>query len=189
MPSNIRLKSNVYIRRTEGSLCNDADFIRHIRGLPAVRKLLGMLGVTAAESRYDSEAVRNLLRRGLITVQQHNSLKWGLKCLTCDSLPVGLTFDGRLESRCETPGCALGATQAKRLLLPDSVVLDFRDNLRAEYTLASALEECRGVPPAVAPYAGPRTLVIVRIDPTMACSYSDDELSAFLLHGLIKRNR
>jgi hypothetical protein len=189
VPSNLRLKSNVYIRRTEGSLCNDADFIRHVRGLPAVRKLLGLLGVTAAESRYDSEAVRNLLRRGLITVQQHNSLKWGLKCLTCDSLPVGLTFDGRLESRCETPGCALGATQAKRLLLPDSVVMDFRDDLRAEETLTAAIEECRGVPPSTPPYDGPRTLVIVRIDATIAWTYSSDELSAFLLYGLIKRNR
>jgi hypothetical protein len=68
-------------------------------------------------------------------------------------------------------------------------VLDFRDDLRAEETLASALEECRGVPPAVPPYEGPRTPVIVRTDPTITWTYSDDELSAFLLHGLIKRNR
>ena len=189
MPSNIRLKSNVYIRRTEGSLCDDAEFIRRVRGLPAVRKLLGLLGVTGDESRYDSEEVRRLLRRGLITVRQHNSLKWELKCLTCDSIPVGLTFDGRLESRCDRPGCALGAKQAKRLLLPDPVVKAFRNNLRAEETLASALEECRGVPPAPPPYEGPRTPMIVRVDATAAWTYSDEELSAFLLHGLMRRNR
>lgn len=188
MASNLRLKSNVYIRKTDGTLRDDHDFVRQVRGLPAVTKLLAIFGLAPDDMRYESNAVRNLLRRGLITNSQHNMLRWGRRCLDCDSVPVGMTFAGELESRCEKQGCSISALQAKRLLLPHDVVMQFRSDLRAEETVAKAIEELHGIPPRPDPGGGPRTAVVVRVDATTAWTYSDDELSAFLLHGLRKRD-
>src|SRR5215212_3648441 len=123
MASNLQLKSNVYLRKAEGPLRDDMDFTRHVRGLAAIRKLLSMFGLAPAEMQYNSDAVRSLLRQGKITNLQHNALKWELRCLSCDSVPVGLTFDGKLESRCNQPGCRIRSIQAKYVRLPDSIFL------------------------------------------------------------------
>jgi hypothetical protein len=184
--SNLRLKSNVYLRRNRDSLREDADFIHQVRGLAAVRKLLSLLGLSPTDIRYESDGVRNLLRQGKITNLQHNALK-SLRCLSCDSLPIGLTFQGKLESRCNTLGCKIGAVQVKRLLLPDSVLKENSNDLRAEQTLMHAIEECYGTPPTVDFGREPKSAILVRIDPTTAFMYSEDELSGFLLHGLTKR--
>lgn len=188
MRSNLRMRSNVYLRNRGTPLCDDANFVSQVRGLSAVRILLQMFGVPSAFQQYDSDPVRSLLHQRKLTQVQHNVLKWEIRCQVCDSVPTGINFEGNLVSCCDTPGCIFNQTQAKEVLLSDSLLLQYRDDLRLRDALDWAINDCRGMPPQLAIPFEHRRRMVVRVDATTAWRYSEEELSAFIVHGLLKRS-
>ena len=103
--TNVKLTSNVYIRDTDKYLVEDVCFLRQVRGVSAVRKMLWRAFELDDGTSPDHPRIRNLLGRGIITETQMNSLKWGIYCLNCGRIPVGETFAGSPEFRCSRPGC------------------------------------------------------------------------------------
>jgi hypothetical protein len=106
MKSNLRLRSNVYLRDASVPLKKDKEFVKQVRGAGALHKLLGMWGLPPGLRRHDDPQIVNLFRQGWLTRQQVNAIKWEIRCIRCGCIPVGLTFSGAVEFRCVEPGCA-----------------------------------------------------------------------------------
>lgn len=106
MKSNLKINSNVFLRKIEAPLAEDKDFLPHVRGVKAVRKLLWIaFEIHSSDSSHNSTEVLHLLRTKKITEAQWNALKWGIFCYRCDSIPVGQTFRGTVEFRCNQKDC------------------------------------------------------------------------------------
>lgn len=185
MRSNLRIRSNVYVRRPGLALGDDGEFVRHVRGASAVQKLLGLLGVPPDNRRHDDPEVMRLAHQGRLTRAQLNTLRWAVRCVECGCLPSGLTFRGEVAFRCDITGCAQRKTPVRSVLIPDQVIqLNKRGGSFTEL-LELAITECRGEPPKVRRVM-PLSRVTVRINPTADWLYSDEDLSAFLTFALLK---
>ena len=180
--SNLRLRSNVYLRRNSVSLEQDDAFVRQVRGT-AVLKLLGMYGVPIAHRRHTDPEVLNLLRQGKLTQRQLNTIKWELRCVRCDCIPIGLSFEGSVDFRCDEQGCAQLKSSARSILVPDAVLTEYPPKTNRDQILAEAIRMCDGVPPDVT-LEPPRTRLVVRVPNTLDWLYSDSDLSAFFTFGL-----
>lgn len=183
MRSNLRLRSNVYLRQRSIALRDDKAFVPQLRGESAVRKLLGMYGIPSGHRRHNDSEVIALFRQHKLTHRQLNMIKWELRCIRCDCIPVGVTFRDAVEFRCSEPGCAQYSTPVRSILIPDSVLVAHPPSTAWEKILSGAIQSCRGVPPDL-PTEQPRTRVVVRVAPTADWIYSDGELSALMVYGL-----
>lgn len=105
MKSNLKINSNVFFRKPDTPLAEDEDFLPHVRGVKAVRKLLWKAYEIYPDSGHNDYQVRNLLQQNKLTEAQWNSLKWGIFCHRCDAIPVGRTFNGTVEFRCNKEDC------------------------------------------------------------------------------------
>jgi hypothetical protein len=103
--SNVKLTSNVFLRTIDKPLSEDADFLRQIRGISAVRSMLWYAYEIYPDTPPDNPLIKRLLAIGKITQAQVDTLKWGIRCYRCDSIPVGLTFGGSGEFRCKNVDC------------------------------------------------------------------------------------
>jgi hypothetical protein len=181
--SNLRLKSNVYVRNTSLELRDDEAFVHQVRGESAVRRLLGMYGIPPERRSHSDSEVIGLLTRGRLTQRQLNTIKWGLPCVRCGCIPIGVTFGDVVESRCDEPGCVQRTMPVRPILIPESVVRDHAPFSSWGQILSDAIQSCGGVPPA--PSCDQPTLrIAVRIAPTAEWIYTDSELSAFIIYGL-----
>jgi hypothetical protein len=183
MKSNLTLRSNVYLRQPETSLADDMAFVEQVRGIGAVHKLLGMLGVPPDKRRHGDPEIMRLARSGKLTRTHLNTLRWSLRCSECNSLPSGLTFQGAVAFRCDLPGCDEDRTPVKSVLIPDHVIRRKGQNLSLTKALDWSISQCRGVPPNVN-LSPPYSRVAVRISPTADWLYTEEELSAFLTFAL-----
>jgi hypothetical protein len=181
--SNLRIRSNVYWRNLDKPLAEDRSFTRLVRGRDAIAKLFGRLGIPAGHRSASSPFVQGLLRQGTITPAQVKTLEWHTPCSRCGTIPCGLTFDNRVEFRCEDAGCTSRATLGRVLAIPVSCVERLRDHNPSE-CLLRGIEACAGAPPSVEPDRGPKVRVSVVLDAAIAERYLDEELAAFLIHGL-----
>lgn len=182
MRSNLRLRSNVYLRERSIALQNDKSFVPHVRGERAIRQLLSMYGIPRDRRHNDSEVLA-LFRQNKLTQRQLNTLKWELRCLRCDSIPVGITFRTAVEFRCTEPQCTQRTTPVRSILIPDSLLVTHPPTMAWERLLSTAIQSCRGVPPQRL-IEHPRTRIVARVAPTADWMYSDDDLSAFIVYGL-----
>ena len=187
MKSNLRLRSNVYYRRSGVALQQDEAFVQHVRGR-AVLKLLGMYGIPTERRRHNDPEVLNLLRQGKLTQRQLNTIKWELRCIRCDCIPIGLSFTGSVEFRCKESGCTQSRYSTRTVLVPDAIRCEYPPLTDKDEILRTAIRMCHGVPPDVT-LEPPRTRLIVRVPNTMDWLYSDSELSAFFTFGLQHQNR
>lgn len=105
MKSNLKINSNVFIRRKDFTLSEDTKFLPQIRGFKAVRKFLWRVYEIEPTAEPKGTEIMHLLRQGKITRAQWNSLNWGIFCYRCDSIPEGQTFEGNIEFRCQREGC------------------------------------------------------------------------------------
>lgn len=186
MKSNLRLRSNVYVRRPGVALGDDDNFVRHVRGGGAVRQLLGMLGVPPDRHRHDDPEVIRLVRQGKLTRAQLNTLRWEVRCVECGCLPSGLTFRGEIDFRCDTAGCALRKTPVRSVPVSDRALQTHTRGGGFTELLERAVRECSGEPPEVR-HEPPFSRVTVRVAPAADWLYTDEELSAFLTFALLNR--
>ena len=105
MKSNLKINSNVFLRKIETPLAEDKDFLPHVRGVKAVRKLLWKAYEIYPDSSPNSSEVMSLLKTNKLTEAQWNALKWGIFCYRCNAIPVGQTFKGTVEFRCQQKDC------------------------------------------------------------------------------------
>lgn len=105
MKSNLKLKSNVYLRDIDKDLRSDKKFVAQIRGIKAIRKMLWKAFEIPENVRPDDQEVVNAKRSGMISEAQFNALKWEILCRNCKSIPVGRTFKNTSDFRCEVEGC------------------------------------------------------------------------------------
>ncbi|SRR6266404_1772377 len=185
MKSNLRLGSNVYLRDEFIPLHKDQQFVKLVRGIPALQKLLSMWGVPPGHRRHDQTEVTNLLRQGWLTRHQVNTIKWELRCIRCDCIPVGITFRNTVEFLCAEPGCAISSTPVRTILIPEKILQSHPPLAPWDEVLSSAIESCQGKPPQFS-LDSPRSRIVVRVAPTDDWIYSDDELSCFVIHGLTR---
>jgi hypothetical protein len=181
--SNITKKANIYIRRQQTPLLNDQSFLSQVRGLRATRQLLKIMGVPPENWHYEDSQVRRFVREGKLTKRQHNCLRWEIPCAQCNSVPVGFTFGGDVEFRCERQDCLNRRVDARRLLVPDWAP-GFAITIRFEEALAWAVKTLDGKPPTVDLEAESRLPIVLRVGPTLEALYSDDELVCLLVYGL-----
>jgi hypothetical protein len=102
--SNLNLRSNLHVRDISKNSTEDVSFNRNIRGLKRVRRLLRSFGIPDNVPANDREIV-NMFQRGEISKAQLRTLEWDIPCWRCKSIPVGETFDGKVEFRCKIEGC------------------------------------------------------------------------------------
>lgn len=183
MRSNLNLRSNVYLRKRSVALQNDEAFLGQVRGESAVGKLLGMYGIPGGHRRHSDSEVIALFRQNKLTQRQLNTIKWELRCIRCDCIPVGVSFRDVVEFRCSEPGCAQSSTPVRSVLIPDSILAGHPPTTGWEQILSGAIQSCRGVLPEFSTEQ-PRTRIVVRVAPTADWLYSDSELSAFIVYGL-----
>jgi hypothetical protein len=105
LKSNLRLRSNVYVRDPDKRLLQDIAFISKMRGAAAIHKLLDWFAVPKGNRRRDDPEIEKLVRQGKLTLAQQNALGWELRCLICDSIPCGISFKGKFEFRCNRADC------------------------------------------------------------------------------------
>jgi hypothetical protein len=105
MKSNLKLKSNLFLRDQKKAFENDTEFIKRVRGVKGIRKLLLAAFQVPHNADYDDREVINLFKCGKLTKAQWNTLKWEIICYRCNSIPVGSTFSGEVEFRCKVEGC------------------------------------------------------------------------------------
>lgn len=105
MKSNLKINSNVFLRKPETSLADDTEFLPHVRGVKAVRKLLWKAYEISPNAYPDDSEVMHLLKQSKLTKTQWNTLKWGIFCHRCHTIPVGQTFKGTVEFRCDKDDC------------------------------------------------------------------------------------
>lgn len=103
--STVTIKSNVYIRRLGTKLLDDRSFLQQVRGLKATRHILRLMGLPPEILRDNHPQILQLVRQGKLTESQRSCLAWDLPCAECNRVPVGVTFDGRVEFRCDRKGC------------------------------------------------------------------------------------
>lgn len=161
---------------------HDETFVRQVRG-SAVLKLLGMYGIPIGHRRHNDPEVLNLLRQGKLTQRQLNTIKWELRCIQCDCIPIGLSFQGSVDFRCNEPGCIQSRSAVRPVLVPDAILTEYPPKTNLEQILANAICICDGVPPNVS-LDPPRTRRVVRVPNTQDWLYSESELSAFITFGL-----
>lgn len=104
MNSNLKLMSNLYIRANEVPLAEDHEFLQHVRGITAIRKLLWKAFEIDARNHDDQEIIR-LRQKNRITEVQWQTLRAGIFCFRCDRIPVGMSFGGKYEFRCDENDC------------------------------------------------------------------------------------
>lgn len=101
--SNLKRRSNVYLRRTDKALKDDARFVQQVRGAVAIQRLLKMLAVPPG--RAGDADVEKLVRQGRLTAAQQQQRQWQIRCSACDAMPCGVGFDGSPKFRCPLPDC------------------------------------------------------------------------------------
>lgn len=101
--SNLKRRSNVYLRSPEKTLKDDTKFVHHVRGSSAIKKLLRMMAVPPGRAGEDD--IEKLVRQGKLSLAQQKILQWEIRCSNCDCFPCGVNFDSSLEFRCDLPGC------------------------------------------------------------------------------------
>lgn len=105
MKSNLKLKSNLYLRDVDKKLEYDTDFVAQVRGIKAIRKMLWKAFEIPENANHKDSEIIGAKRTGRITEAQWNTLKWEIICFNCQSIPVGRTFDENIEFRCKVEGC------------------------------------------------------------------------------------
>lgn len=183
MKSNLILRSNVYLRDVSLPLQKDHQFIRQVRGAPALHKLLSMWGIPPGHRHYDHVEVLNLLRQGRLTRKQVNTLKWELRCVKCGCIPVGVTFRNAVEFLCKESGCETASKPVRTILIPSATLKTHPPRASWDEILSCAIESCQGKPPKLA-LGSPKSRIVVRVAPTDDWIYGDDELSCFVVYGL-----
>jgi hypothetical protein len=178
MKSNLKKRSNVYWRQPDISITEDHRFLRQVRGLNAVRKLLVKMVGT---SDHRNPEVRRCVVTRVLSYRQALALRTQLKCARCDTMPEGIDFRGQVDFRCGVPGC-MARTPARSPHVSIPLLQKARTPL--DQILANAIEQCHGVPPPLPECDGPRGRVTVRVSRTVDWLYSDEELAAFLSYGL-----
>jgi hypothetical protein len=103
--SNLKIRSNVHVRDADRALGEDISFLRHVRGVEAVRKMLWAAFEVYPNTEATDPQIRSLLMGGKLTRAQVDTLKWGIFCLRCGRVPVGQAFSGAPEFRCDRPDC------------------------------------------------------------------------------------
>jgi len=184
--SNVQLRSNVYLRQCEVPLREDKEFLRRVRGLKAIRKLLGYFGLQPEQQRHDDVEILRLVQLGKLSPAQQNALKWELVCTHCHSIPCGETFNGKLEFRCECDDCPARKTSSssasvpRRILVPIPDLQQCREDL--SQILSRAINQCCGVVPEIdlQPPFYPQP---IRVSPEHI-RYNDQQLATFLVYGI-----
>jgi hypothetical protein len=183
--SNLRMRSNVFLRDPAALLRDDRKFLQHVRGLSAIRKLLGCLGLQPAQQRYDDPEVLSLVQLDKLTRAQQNALKWELACSRCNSIPCGVNFRGEFEFRCERADCTASQVSqlvARRIPVP-------REELRQSRQdpceiLEQAINRCRGIVPEI-DLRPPFHPLPIRIRSDLDHLYNDQQLAKFLVYGIL----
>jgi hypothetical protein len=164
---------------------DDNEFLRCVRGLAAIRKLLNHFGLQPAQQRYNDPAVLRLVQLGKLTEAQQNALKWELACARCESIPCGETFEGKFEFRCDRADCLTRHTPSefvvRRIPVPISDLQLCRSDMGK--VLSKAIEQCRGIVPE-AHLQPPFHSLPIRVSPNLDRCYSDQQLAAFLVYGI-----
>jgi len=183
--SNLQSRSNVYLRQPGTRLRDDNEFLRRVRGLAAIRKMLGLFGLQPAQQRHDASEVLRLVALGKLTATQRNALKWELACARCESIPCGETFEGKFEFRCDRADCLSKQTPSdfvvRRILVPISDLQLCRNDVGK--VLSQTIEQCRGNAPE-ADLQPPFHSLPIRVSPNLDRLYSDQQLAAFLVYGI-----
>jgi hypothetical protein len=187
--SNLRTISNVYLRQPGTRLKDDRAFSRQVRGRTAIRELMKMLGVPPNNQRHDDPLVTQLVEEGKLTIAQKNALKWELPCAACNSIPCGLNFNGELEFRCPAPQCSsVEVTVApyviKKLVAPIAVLQQARAMDFGE-ALSWAIEQCHGSIPQTIEFDSPPVQITLRISSAAGAQYTERQLAAFLVYGIL----
>lgn len=104
LKSNLTLRSNLNIRDVDKNSTEDISFNRNIRGVKRVRRLLRSFGIPDNVPANDGE-IKNLFQRGEISEAQLRTLEWDIPCWRCNTIPVGETFEGKVEFRCNNEWC------------------------------------------------------------------------------------
>lgn len=182
---NLQLRSNVYLRQTGTRLRDDNSFLRRVRGLAAIRKLLGYFGLQPTQQRHDDPEVLRLVELGKLTAIQQNALRWELACAQCESIPCGETFEGKFEFRCDRADCTARKKSSvfvvRSILVPISNLQLCRDD--PSKVLSLAIEQCRGIAPKT-DLQPPFHSLPVRVSSNLDRLYGDQELAAFLVYGI-----
>jgi len=106
MKSNVRLRSNVFLR-------GDAAYERCVRGSEAVVKMLERKNPQLCGNRDDWLLLREA---SLLEPRQILDVAWQVPCARCGSRPEGLVH-GEIQFRCPLGSCAAGAPRARTINL------------------------------------------------------------------------
>jgi len=181
--SNLKLRSNVHLRNLQVRVQEDQDFLPHVRGYAGVRALLTCFGLQPEQQRHEDADVLRLVKVGKLTHAQHESLKWGLPCARCGSVPCGVNFKGEYEFRCDRPECA-GKPKTVvplRIRVPQADLQQCR--YQPEVLLNWAIEACNGQLPQLS-LQPPFQLLTIRVPSAAAVSFSTEQLSLLLVYGI-----
>lgn len=180
--SNLRLRSNVHVRNPQLRLREDHQFLPRVRGYGGVRALLRSFGLLPDQIRHDNAEVLKLVQLGKLTRAQHEALKWGVPCAHCNCIPCGVNFRGDYEFRCEKPGCSSSPKSvSRRIAVPLADLQECR--CQPEMLLNWAIESCNRQFPQLS-LQPPFNFILIRVPPTAALSYSNEQLSALLVYGI-----
>jgi hypothetical protein len=105
MKSNLKINSNVFLRKFDTSLGGDEDFLPHVRGVNAVRKLLWKVFEIYPTVDHNDSQIMHLRRKNRLTEAQFYALEEAIFCFQCNRIPVGRTFNGTVEFRCDRDDC------------------------------------------------------------------------------------
>jgi hypothetical protein len=181
--SNLRLRSNVHLRNPQIRVQEDHDFLHHVRGYTGVRALLACFGLQPDQQRHEDTAVLRLVQVGKLTHAQHESLKWGVPCAHCGSVPCGVSFRGEYEFRCDKLGCA----SKPKTVVPRRIMVPLADlqqcRWQPEELLNWAIEFCNGQLPQLN-LLPPFQLLPIRVPSAAAVSYSNEQLAMLLVYGI-----
>jgi hypothetical protein len=97
---NIAIRPNV-APRVKADIRNDSTFLKNVRGVPAIRKLLWSFGIDPGRARPDDSDVAHRLSEA-----QRSCLRQDVACPHCGRIPSGIDFAGNaVWIPCDPPHC------------------------------------------------------------------------------------